>query len=336
MNNNQPLISVILPVYNAENTVLDSVNSILKQSVADFELIIINDGSTDKSLDIIHSIVDSRIKIVNQENKGLIYSLNHGIKIAKGKYLARMDADDISVSSRFENQINFLNTNEDYVLCSSSRYIFIEKIGDSNRIEKVPQTDSLIRIFSIFNSPFTHPAAMFRRDVVVENNIKFDENYKYAEDYKFWIDLLQHGKGYNFAEPLIYYKININGQTSIGNNNKIDRKIKILAIQEYALQSLNISISTLNRDILYDFSLTDNLKNIDISKVQLDKYVSFLNYIYIELSKSKLKNDSRVILGRMYMKLVVYNLTKVKTFKNLKNFFSLKFIYFSILSLIKF
>ena len=111
INKETPLISVILPVYNCEKYIRDSIQSILDQVFNDFELIIINDGSTDNTFGIIKSFSDDRIILVNQVNHGLTFSLNVGLSLAKGKYIARMDADDISLPDRFKKQVNFLSEN---------------------------------------------------------------------------------------------------------------------------------------------------------------------------------------------------------------------------------
>lgn len=111
MINQNILISVILPVYNAELYLKEAIESILKQTYKSFELIILNDGSSDNSLNIINSFKDDRIILIDRENNGLVYTLNEGINMAKSKYIARMDADDISLSDRFEKQIKHMEEN---------------------------------------------------------------------------------------------------------------------------------------------------------------------------------------------------------------------------------
>ena len=117
---NNPLVSVVLSVYNAEKHIVEAIESILTQSYKNFEFIIIDDGSTDGSLEIIKSYDDERIILISRENKGLIASLNEGIEQAKGKYIARMDADDISLSSRFEEQVTFMEMHEEVGICGTT------------------------------------------------------------------------------------------------------------------------------------------------------------------------------------------------------------------------
>ncbi|HAS7841575.1 TPA: glycosyltransferase family 2 protein, partial [Vibrio cholerae] len=136
-----PKISVVMSVYNGEKYLGEAIDSILKQTFSDFEFIIINDGSTDKTLEIIKSYMkkDDRIVLVSRENKGLIVSLNEGLDLAKGQYIARMDADDISIKSRFEKQIEFLDSNPDIGVCGTWVEVFGENI--KSKKWKMPTQD---------------------------------------------------------------------------------------------------------------------------------------------------------------------------------------------------
>src|SRR5690606_27940814 len=201
-----PLLSVLMPAFNCEKYVGQAIESILNQTYDNFEFIIINDGSTDDTEKVILSFSDSRIRYIkNTYNLGLIETLNKGIQLSKGEFIARMDADDISYPERFRIQIEFLNNNSDYVICSSSRKNFIEW-DQQKHLSIMPLDDISIRIGSLFSTPFTHPAVMLRKNIIIENELKFDNAFKYAEDYEFWINILKFGKGYNFKNPLIYYR----------------------------------------------------------------------------------------------------------------------------------
>src|ERR1700761_448098 len=119
MLEHQPHISVLMPAYNAEKYIGTAINSLLKQTFSSFELVIINDGSTDNTINIINAFNDKRIKLVDQQNKGIAAALNHGLKIARAPYIARFDADDICMPERLEVQYNFLSMNPDYVIVGS-------------------------------------------------------------------------------------------------------------------------------------------------------------------------------------------------------------------------
>jgi len=154
---NNPLISVVLSVYNAEKYLVEAIKSILNQTFKDFEFIIINDGSTDKSLEIIESYQkeDERIILISRENKGLIASLNEGIEKAKGKYIVRMDADDISLSTRFEEQVKIMEENQNIGLCGTSVIVFGNNI--KNDVWKLSKDDKTIKTELLFSSPLFHP-----------------------------------------------------------------------------------------------------------------------------------------------------------------------------------
>src|SRR5690606_5902322 len=158
--------SVILPAYNAELYLREAIDSVLTQTFNDFELIVLNDGSIDQTENIILSYDDSRIIYVkNEQNLGLIGTLNKGMALAKGKYIARMDADDICFPERFEKQVAFLENNKEYIICGTSAYRFHNDILDRKAFN-VPLSDESIRVRLLFNSGFIHPSVMFRADIV--------------------------------------------------------------------------------------------------------------------------------------------------------------------------
>ena len=120
------LVSVILPAYNAQDTIAESIDSILNQSFRDFELIVINDGSTDATEKVIAQYDDSRIRyFANPGNQGLIYTLNRGLELSQGKYIARMDADDISLPARFEKQVRILEEHPEIIVCGPLIKVFL-------------------------------------------------------------------------------------------------------------------------------------------------------------------------------------------------------------------
>ena len=150
-------MSVIMPVYNGEKYLKEAIDSILNQTFSDFEFIIVNDCSSDNTEDIIKSYKDNRIVYLkNEENSGVATTLNRGLDIAKGEYIARMDADDISLPKRFEKQVDFMDKNKNCIICGSNTELF----GAISGRTYVPLTDSAIRATVIFSSPFTHPTVM--------------------------------------------------------------------------------------------------------------------------------------------------------------------------------
>ena len=202
-----------MPVYNGEKYLREAIESILGQFFGDFEFIIINDGSTDSTETIIKSFNDDRIVYINNPNNlGLSKSLNIGIRAAKGKYIARMDADDISLPERFEKQIEFLEKNLEISIVGTAA-----KLIDENRcVLKIicrPKTHFEIKWQSLFSTPMFHPTIMARVNVLKEN--LFDEKLFNSEDYELWSRLLftTSTRFTNMSEALLLYRVYKNSFT---------------------------------------------------------------------------------------------------------------------------
>ena len=207
------LISVILPAYNVQDTIKESIDSILNQTFMDFELIIINDGSKDRTEEVILSYSDDRIQYYrNEQNKGLIYTLNRGLDLAQGKYIARMDADDISLPTRFEKQVKVMEENLNIVVCGAQIIPF--GVDRAKRFTLfLPEESEDLKNLLFIQTCFAHPTVMIRRQVLIDNEVRYDADYSHAEDYKMWIDLSLVGEFYNIQEPLLKYRLS-DGQVS--------------------------------------------------------------------------------------------------------------------------
>ncbi len=203
-----PDISVIMPVYNAEKYISKSIESILTQSFTDFELIIINDGSTDSTLSILESYADSdsRIRLVSRENKGLVATLNEGIQLAQAPLIARMDADDIALVARFKVQKGFMDMHPE-VVCVGSRVKVIDSEGRFLINNDLKLNHDEIVISALHGvSPIIHPTAMIRTGALKKINGYSLDNYP-AEDLALWIDLSDIGQLVNLDMPLLEYRI---------------------------------------------------------------------------------------------------------------------------------
>ena len=210
---NYPKVTVLMPVYNAEKYVGEAIESILNQTFRDFEFLIINDGSTDSSLDVVQYYKDPRIKLVNNEkNLGLSNTLNKGIDLAQGEYLARMDADDISLRERLKKQVGFMDSHPDIGICGSWIQIF-DELGNRNIGYYPPSHDELLCSL-FYNSCFAHPTVMIRRQIIEESYMRFDGTYCPAEDYYFWLNLLKITNGANLQEILLRYRLSKTQMTS--------------------------------------------------------------------------------------------------------------------------
>lgn len=198
----EKLISIILPAYNTKEEYLrESIQSILDQTYSNFEFIILNDGSTNNVEEIIFSYKDDRIKYVkNDINLGLIKTLNKGLEIAKGEYIARMDADDISLPQRLEKQIKFFEQNPDVSLLGAFYETF-----PNNEIVKHPEFPNYFDFIRC--NALAHPTVMFRKNDFEKYGLKYDENYAHAEDYELWSRAIRYLKIANIQEVLLKYRI---------------------------------------------------------------------------------------------------------------------------------
>ncbi len=200
-----PKISIVMSVYNGEKYLRQSIESILSQSFKDFEFIIINDGSTDNSLKIIEEFKkkDERIELISRENKGLIYSLNEGVKSAKGEYIARMDADDVSMPNRLEKQLKYVE--EGGLAVCGSWANGIDNKGIKTRFLNYPPKADRIRFFTILHNPFIHTSVMFRKDIY-EKVGGYRSFFKHIEDYELWTRIVFKYKTDNITESLLEYR----------------------------------------------------------------------------------------------------------------------------------
>ncbi len=203
-----PRVTVLIPVFNAERFLRESVKSVLAQTFAnfDFELLAINDGSTDRSREILSSFSDPRVRIVdNDGNRGLIYTLNHGLELARGEYVARLDADDIAAPDRLAQQAAFLDQHPGVALVGGCAE-FIDAEGKVFMTRRVPLThDEIVaRIFSV--NCFIHSGVMFRTSVVRTLG-GFRPEALHAEDYDLWLRIIERHDVANLPAVLVRYRV---------------------------------------------------------------------------------------------------------------------------------
>ncbi len=210
-----PKVSVIMSVYNAEQFLREAVQSILDQTYKGFEFIIVQDGSTDGTMDILASFADPRIKIIHQDNIGLTKSLNKAIKISSGEYIARMDADDVSLPKRLEKQVQFLDAHEDVAMCGTQA-TFLEDEPRSGEIQtqfSVPLSHAAIKKSMLFHNPFIHPSIIMRATVFKKN--PYNELYKHMQDYELWTRIVPFHQTANLPDVLLNYRIVTSGITRL-------------------------------------------------------------------------------------------------------------------------
>ena len=217
-----PVVSVVMPVYNAGLYLSQAVESIQAQSFSGFEFIIIDDGSTDDGSKILKKYAeqDKRIKLITQKNQGLVASLNRGIKQAKGKYIARQDADDASAPLRLEKQVHYLEAHPEVVAIGSS----VEVMDEAGKIlhrHTVLLNDPELRQELLVRSPFAHGAVMFKRQAALEAGL-YDQASWPVEDYDFWLRLSKYGQLANLDEYLYIYREH--GQSISSENAELQQR----------------------------------------------------------------------------------------------------------------
>jgi len=224
-----PLVTVLMPVYNGEKYLKRAIESILKQTFRDFEFLIIDDGSADKSAEIIKSFKDARIRLErNETNLGLIKTLNKGLGLAKGKYIARMDCDDISLPKRLSIQISFMEKHPKIGVCGS----WVKIMGLKQEfVNRYPQKHEEARAYLLFNTPFAHPSVIIRKDTLEKHHLEYDENYKHAEDYELWSRIINYAKVSNIPKILLRYRTHDesvskkNSSAQAENSNRVRLKL---------------------------------------------------------------------------------------------------------------
>lgn len=247
------MFSVVMPVYNGERFLREAIESILNQRYTDFEFFIINDGSTDRTKEIVLSYSDSRIRYLeNTKNFGIVFSINRGLEAATGKYIARMDADDISLPERLEKQVSYMECHPSVGLLGTGIIVFGENTVEHKGSNSL--TNGRILVDMIFDSPFCHPSVVLRKSVLDKHNFRFDEMCEKAEDYDLWEQMSHVCEMANLSEPLLKYRKHGNQvtQTCTGRQAESVRIIKKRMyhelLPELTQEDMNVLIKVTNRE----------------------------------------------------------------------------------------
>ena len=291
---NKPKISVIMSIYNGEKYLKAAIESILAQTFTNFEFIIVNDGSTDSSLEIIQSYNDERIKIINNEkNIGLTKSLNKTLKVARGEFIARQDADDVSLPNRFKGQMKYFEEHPEVALLGTSIYKIDEKggiVGKGIALAK-PGIKDLFK-----GNQFNHGSVMFKKDVA--NDLGgYNELFGYVQDYELWLRIAKYYKVGNLTK--ILYKLRSHNE-NVGFTNREESAL-------YHLLALRLTRDDLDEEVL------KTVKDNGIKR--LYPYLSKTEaiHVHIVMAYMYMHNNNIKMARRGYKK--VFNLNPF----NLKN-----------------
>ena len=279
-------ISVVMSVYNTEKYLKKAIDSILNQTFTDFEFIIINDGSTDGSLEIIQSYNDARIILINQSNQGLSKSLNNGIRISKGKYIARMDADDISNCHRLEKQFNFLEKNVNCVVVGSNANL-IDLNGTYLYVSNNPCTwDEIKKVLP--KTIFFHSSTMFIKDVFNKCDGYMEEVIQFFEDGILWNRMVNYGEFCNLSEALIDYRIVPTSITISKPKNKEFSEIYTRVLADNSISDKDIE------------TLKELKKNKQPRHIIMSNYYLRIGKIYLEFNFNRRLAIKNLIISLTY------------------------------------
>ncbi|MEJ8801774.1 glycosyltransferase family 2 protein [Pontibacter sp. H249] len=260
----KPLVTVLMPAYNAEEYISDSISSILNQSFSNFDLMIINDASTDNTEKIILSFTDKRIKYYkNEKNLRLVSTLNKGLDLISTPYVARMDADDLSHPKRLEKLFEHLTKNPAVDFLSSS----LELFGSEKGIWSLPLSDDKCKATLLFRSCLNHAASIYKKSFLDRNNLRYRENHIYMEDYDLWYRAFRQGAVFKNIDDVLYSYRREEHNVSILNRNTSEQRLK--SFYKEILRDYNISATSYELDLHCRLRYLNDLKVNDIKNYKL-------------------------------------------------------------------
>lgn len=235
---NTPKVTVLMPVYNGERHIAAAIDSILHQTFTDLEFLIVDDFSTDGTCQIIerYGAEDQRILLVeNRHQKGIVGALNTGLELARGTYIARMDADDISLPERLQRQVDFMESRPDVGVCGA----WMSPLRPTRRKNwfPYPVTHEAIKVHLLFYTAIAHPTVIMRSVLMKKYALRYEEKHKHAEDYSLWVKCADLLTLHNMPEVLLQYRVH---DASISREKAIEQAALTMEISRSQLKKLNI------------------------------------------------------------------------------------------------
>lgn len=307
-----PLVTVLMPVYNAEKYLSAAIDSILAQTYTNIEFLIINDGSTDNSESIIKEYLSKNVMIVyvkNESNIKLIATLNKGVGIAKGKYIVRMDADDISKSFRIEKQVEYMEKHPNVGVCGSYFTVFGEEIKKSYTVRR-PLGNQEIKASMLFTNALGHPNVIIRRSVMMDNHVFYNNRFYRIEDWGLWTELMPYCDFGNLPCSVLNYRRTKDQETALGAKEPQTRIYRKLLLAEN-LRVNKIDFTEKQLECLLSFLLSEemNLKDLEVVVDVLKRY-SLLGKAYRKVVAdylwSRCKHSMKLFLVMLKKSLRIY------------------------------
>ena len=273
--NVSPLVSIVMPAYNMAAFLLECIPSILEQDYDNFELIIVDDGSTDQTAEVVHSFLDNRIVYVRREHDYMA-SMNVGIRLTKGKYIMRMDADDLMLQGRIRKQVEYMEAHPEVDVCGSGMKNFGK---DDSSLHGLTGHTSIISSLLLYNT-MAHPTIIMRKESVehyiAKHETLYDKEYVYAEDYRLWTCMAMEGFRFdNIKDMLIKHRISSQAVTSVyaEESRRTAEKIKTEYLK-YAIQEICQKGETFER-IIDDIMKLSSENQLNLQDIRQLVYVLY-------------------------------------------------------------
>lgn len=292
-----------MPTYNVAPWVSEAIQSVLGQTYNDFELLVMDDCSTDDTVSIVRSIEDSRIRIIqNEKNVGLAENLNIGLSHITTEYVARMDGDDIAESYWLEHEVNILNNHPEIGICSGG----FERFGTRKSLVRFPEKHEDILANMLFECTVIVPT--FRMSLYHEHGLRYRTDAFPAEDYRFWAECMRITKVYNIQETLFQYRMH---PSQICSERKVEQEKKVAEVRQYMLDWLNPDFTEEDKQYYTEIFVGNNIE----SRQDLKQRKSFAHKM-ISLNRSVRHFDETALRKRLdkHLTLAVYNTVVEKYF----------------------
>lgn len=277
----QPLISVIMSTYNEEKYIETSLKSLLNQTFQEFEIIIVDDASTDNTRQLIQRLQDERIHLIcNEENQGLTKNLNKALKYVTGKYIARMDGDDIAFPTRFEKQVQYMEKHPETMLVSC----YTKSFGDSDLVFALPDDSEVLKVRMLVRPVYAHPGFMMRRELI-EAGYRYNEEYRTAQDYEFASRVAEKYKIGLVPEILLLYRVHKKQVSAKAGNQQFNNADKIRKRQ---LERLGVRLSETEWESYQELVKESKVDSLE----HFDKVYEIIRKMLQSNEKSKIYNPN--------------------------------------------
>ncbi|MBN2663605.1 MAG: glycosyltransferase family 2 protein [Bacteroidales bacterium] len=285
---NKPEISIVMPVYNRQQYVKGAIESILNQTFTNFEFIIVNDGSTDSTLEILQSYKDDRIVILdNDKNRGIVYSRNRGLKAARGNFVGMFDSDDIALPNKFEIQHKFLIENPEFGMVGA----WVKWIDQNGKLLKnkwkLPKSSKYISAIMLFRNYFVQSTILIKKEAIPEEG--YSTGFDIVEDSKMWFDVSQKYKVANIQQYLVNYRVHSGNISDMGEKHLANSK----KLYKYIFKTMDIEPTEEELDIHYLIKNNKPITNYN-QLIEIEKWL-----LKIFEANLKTKNYDQYILQKV-------------------------------------